>query len=283
VASHYHSPTGDSYAGKRVLVGGCASGIGAATATGAAAWGATVTGCDIATPSAPVDAFVQVDLGDRDSVDQAAAKLTDPFDAVFLCSGVSAGKGLTPLELITINFIGTRALLEQLTPNLTAGASIALIGSLSAVDVLVHWDMLGEFLALDDWGDAAQWCERHEQVLTRSGCYPFSKEAIVAYTMRSAYQLARRGIRINCISPAPVLTPFLRDTMKTPGAKELLAAFPIPLGRHSEASEQANVLLFLGSDAASFITGQNLWTDGGYTAAVAAGDVRPVLGQSARD
>lgn len=56
----------------------------------------------------------------------------------------------------------------------------------------------------------------------------------------------RRGIRINCISPSPVLTPFLNDTRRMPGAEEALARFPIPLGRHSEPEEQAAVLLFLG-------------------------------------
>ena len=270
-----------SYEGKRVLVGGCASGIGAATAQGALELGATVVGLDVVEPTVALDDFVAADLGDYAAVRRALTALDNPFDAVFLCSGISDGKGLGGEQVITINFIGTRELLDGLSPNMAPGAAIGLIASLAAVDVAERWDEVGDFLAQPTWEAAVQWCRSHEHLLAPGEAYPFSKLAITGYVLRNAAPLARRGIRINCISPSPVLTPFLNDTKRMPGAEEALARFPIPLGRHSEPEEQAAVLLFLGSAAASFVTGQNVWTDGGYTAAVTAGDAAPVVGRQA--
>ena len=57
-----------SYEGKRVLVGGCASGIGAATAQGALELGATVVGLDVVEPTVALDGFVAADLGDHAAV-----------------------------------------------------------------------------------------------------------------------------------------------------------------------------------------------------------------------
>ncbi len=270
-----------SYEGKRVLVGGCASGIGAATARGALELGATVVGLDLIEPTVGVDDFVAADLGDPASVRRALTALNDPFDVVLLCSGISDGKGLGGERVITTNFIGTRELLEDLIARMAPGAAIGLIASLAAVDVEARWDEVGEFLAQASWEEAVQWCRSRGQLLAPGEAYPFSKLAITGYVLRNAAPLARRGIRINCISPSPVLTPFLNDTRRMPGAEEALARFPIPLGRHSEPEEQAAVLLFLGSNAASFVTGQNVWTDGGYSAAVTAGDALPVVGRKA--
>ena len=82
--------------------------------------------------------------------------------------------------------------------------------------------------------------------------------------------LGALGIRINCIGPTVTDTPFLADTIKTYG-EGFIDAFPKPLGRVSRPEEQARALIFLNSDAASYITGQVLWTDGGYMGGVTTG------------
>ena len=89
-----------------------------------------------------------------------------------------------------------------------------------------------------------------------------SKEAIILYGMANVAALGAKGIRINCTAPGVTDTPIL-DQLRTAYGPEFLDAFQTPLGRVSEPSEQAAVLVFLNSKAASYITGQVLWVDGG--------------------
>jgi len=74
--------------------------------------------------------------------------------------------------------------------------------------------------------------------------------------------LGAKGIRINCTAPGVTDTPIL-DQLRSAYGQEFLDAFRTPLGRVSEPSEQAAVLVFLNSKAASYITGQVIWVDGG--------------------
>jgi NAD(P)-dependent dehydrogenase (short-subunit alcohol dehydrogenase family) len=73
---------------------------------------------------------------------------------------------------------------------------------------------------------------------------------------------------MNTIGPGITDTPILDDTSKKLG-QEHMAAFPKPLGRIATPVEQAWALMFLNSNAATFVTGSNLWVDGGYEAGVA--------------
>ena len=96
--------------------------------------------------------------------------------------------------------------------------------------------------------------------------YNFAKQAIIVWTMMQGVELGTRAIRINCIGPTVTDTPFLADTIKTYG-EGFVDAFPKPLGRVSKPEEQARALIFLNSDAASYITGQVLNVDGGMVMA----------------
>ena len=89
-----------------------------------------------------------------------------------------------------------------------------------------------------------------------------SKEAIILYGMANVVVLGAKGIRINCTAPGVTDTPIL-DQLRTAYGPEFLAAFSTPLGRAAGPDEQASVLVFLNSRAASYITGQVVWVDGG--------------------
>jgi NAD(P)-dependent dehydrogenase (short-subunit alcohol dehydrogenase family) len=80
--------------------------------------------------------------------------------------------------------------------------------------------------------------------------------------------LGAKGIRINCTAPGVTDTPIL-DQLRTAYGPEFLDSFQTPLGRPAEPDEQASVLVFLNSRAASYITGQVIWVDGGATGATA--------------
>jgi NAD(P)-dependent dehydrogenase (short-subunit alcohol dehydrogenase family) len=99
-----------------------------------------------------------------------------------------------------------------------------------------------------------------------------SKEAIILYTMRNAVPCGARGIRINCTGPGVTDTPIL-DELRAAYGREYLDDIPKPLGRVADPSEQAAVLVFLNSQAASYISGQVIWVDGGSQLARAGGRI----------
>lgn len=105
--------------------------------------------------------------------------------------------------------------------------------------------------------------------------YSATKDAVRALSRAVAYELAKTGIRVNCVLPGPVQTNLgadwepPRDAAGAPISPEVaLAAWAamIPMGRLGEAQDIAPLVAFLASDAAAFITGAEFVADGGYTA-----------------
>jgi NAD(P)-dependent dehydrogenase (short-subunit alcohol dehydrogenase family) len=92
--------------------------------------------------------------------------------------------------------------------------------------------------------------------------YCASKGAIVMFTKAAAVEYARKGIRANVINPGPTISGI---TKHMPAEYIEGVKNASPMGRMAEASEVANLALFLASDEASFITGSSVLIDGGYT------------------
>ncbi|WP_349239548.1 SDR family oxidoreductase [Nocardia sp. CC201C] len=96
------------------------------------------------------------------------------------------------------------------------------------------------------------------------GMYPASKAAIVALTKQMATEYAPRGIRVNAVGPGLVLTEGTRAEFGDPGLQRAIGA-AMPLGRLGTPEDIAAAVGFLISPAASYITGQVLYVDGGWT------------------
>jgi len=261
------------YDGKRVVVTGCASGIGASLARQLRELGAEVVGLDLVPPSVEIDEFHHVDMADSAAIERAAAAVGPRVDSLFNVAGVSSGIG-NPLRVVTINFLGLRQFTEALAPRMRAGATIASVSSLAAASYRENQDSVRGLLETTDMADGVLWCERNPDALADGG-YRLSKEAIILYTMANAAKLGARGIRINCTGPGVTETPIL-DQLRTAYGSEYLDDIPKPLGRVSDPSEQAAVLVFLNSAMASYVTGQVLWVDGGNVAGrITAGTTSP--------
>ena len=262
------------YEGQHVVVTGCASGIGAATARQLKELGARVTGLDVNKPATEVDDFLEVDLSDRASIDDMAARVTTPVDALFNCAGLSGGGG-PPLLVMRVNFIGLRHFTTALLPSIPAGGAIVSVASTGGQAYGDNMEAVRDFLAVDGFQPAVAWCEAHDEQFQRGG-YTFSKQALIVWTMLQSKPLAEKGIRINCTGPGMTATPMLKDSAKLLG-QDYLDRFPRPLGRDATPEEQAGPLIFLNSRAASYVTGQLLWVDGGLVNGLALGTIDRAL------
>lgn len=96
--------------------------------------------------------------------------------------------------------------------------------------------------------------------------YSASKGAVVSLARTAAIEYAAQGIRVNVVNPGPVLTPMAESVFGSAQAMEEFAAPSLPIGRIGQPEEIAEPVVFLASPASSFITGQVLHADGGFTA-----------------
>jgi NAD(P)-dependent dehydrogenase (short-subunit alcohol dehydrogenase family) len=261
------------YAGKRVVVSGCHSGMGRATADLLLGLGAEVHGLDLRESELALASFRPVDLRDPASIDRAAEAIGGPVDALFNCAGL--GPTFSPVDIMKVNFIGTRHLTERLLPVMSAGAAIGSIASTAAMGWSRRVPVHKGLIAIPGYADAVDWAEANADEIGEG--YSFSKEAIVVWTMLRAQELIGRGIRINCILPGLTQTPMLTDQIAVKTSRATLDEVVRPSGRPGRPEEQAFALVAITSPAASYVNGAALNVDGGRMARVAMGMTRPTL------
>lgn len=247
------------YDGKRALVVGGATGMGAAAAELVLDAGAEVIVMDFADVTLDGVAAIHVNLGDRESIDAAVEQLTGPIDALFSCAGVADGSP----ALERINFIGHRYMIDLLIERglLGSGSSIGMISSAAGLGWEANLENLQELLAISDWDDSVAWVAANNKA-----DYLSMKQAMCAYVASEAYPLAKRGIRINAICPGPTDTPLAQANRET--WLGFGSDFREELGiEASTPMEQAFPLIYLCSDAARAVSGQTLISDAGYISA----------------
>jgi NAD(P)-dependent dehydrogenase (short-subunit alcohol dehydrogenase family) len=261
------------YEGKRVIVTGAASGMGAATARILVELGAEVHAIDIKAPEVGgLASFTECDLRDPDMVAATATKIGTVVNALFNCAGLP--NTFPDLDVMLVNFCGLRHLTEAVIPLMIEGSAIASIASTAGIGWMQNLTTLTELLATPDFAAARAWCDAHPRQLANA--YGLSKEAINAYTAFRSYPLAAEGIRINCVNPGPTDTPMMPEFEKAVG-KRYMDEFPVPLGRHAVADEQAWPMVFLNSPRASFVTGLQFDADGGFKGGLFTGQIDPTV------
>jgi len=256
------------YEGKRVVVsGGGGAGMGAAVVDDLVELGAEVHVLDLKKPSSPVAGFYQVDLRSPESIESAVAEIGGSVDCLFNCAGLP-GPPHSGLDTMLVNFVAARHLTEQIVPLMAQGGSVVTISSAGGIGWEQMMEVITELLATDGPKAAREWLEARPDLVGEG--YLFSKQVIIVWTMHAAIDLAPKGIRVNCTSPGPTDTPMMPSFEQYMG-KEFMDAFPKPLGRNSNPQEQAHLLVFLNSEAAAYITGTNVYNDGGFHAGLTTG------------
>lgn len=260
------------YQGKCVVVTGAASGMGAAAARALVDLGAEVHALDVRAIEAPVKQAIACDLSRRDSIDAALAGLPARVDAHFNCAGLP-GPPFSNLDTTLVNFVGLRHLTEGLVPRIPEGGAIASITSVAGMGWQKNLENVKALVATPDFDAGRAWLESHAR---ENNGYLFSKQCIVYYTKKRSVELVERRIRMNCLSPAPTDTPMLPAFHKQVSKDFLEQHFLAPIGRNATPEEMAEPLVLLNSNAARFVSGQNLMVDWGYVASVEVG-ARPAL------
>jgi len=257
------------YKGKRVIVSGCFSGMGEATAKLLLELGAEVHGLDFRDSSLPLASFTNVDLRDPASIEAAVAGIGGKVDALFNCAGLP--QSFPPLDVMKVNFIGLRHLTEQVLPLMGPGGAIASIASTGGLGWSRRIPTNMEFVTTKGYDAAVAWCEAHLDDVVKEG-YSFSKENVIVWTQYMGAYLIKKCIRINCTLPSPTQTPMMA-TFEAASGKDVVAAAAEPMGRYSTPAEQAGGIVLLNSDLAGIVNGVVFPVDGGFMGGVATGQV----------
>jgi 3-oxoacyl-[acyl-carrier protein] reductase len=237
----------------QVVVTGGAGCIGLAICRRVRDAGATAVALDLAPQIGSVDwaevgnrgiRAVEGDVTVRASVEAAAAALGDePLTGLVNCAGVLKDTFLGRVDdaamdlMFEVNVAGMARVTDVFAPRLADGSAIVNIGSLTG--------QIGRFMG--------------------ASVYGATKAGVAAYTTYLAVELASRGIRVNCVAPGVIRAPMSPSMAAVSGGEEASAAHAI-LGRIGEPEEVAEVVEFLLSPRASYITAQTILVDGGFVA-----------------
>jgi 2-keto-3-deoxy-L-fuconate dehydrogenase len=240
--------------GKRVLITGAGAGIGRASAEAFAAGGAWVCATD-ANPATLVGFIAAggticgevLDVTDAAAIAALAAAI-GPVDILFNCAGIVASGTILETSRADwdrsfgINATAIFQVTQAFLPGMLAQQSGVIVNMASVVSSLKGFP--------------------------NRCAYGASKAAVIGRTKSIAADYVTQGIRCNAICAGTVDTPSLRqrlqDTGDFDGAMRAFVARQ-PLGRLARADEIAELVLYLASDAATFITGQAVAIDGGIS------------------
>jgi NAD(P)-dependent dehydrogenase (short-subunit alcohol dehydrogenase family) len=241
--------------GKTALVVGAGSGIGEASAHGLAAFGARVvcadvngeaadnTASEIRSRKGEADAL-QLDLTDSESVTAAVGRVGTP-DVLVSTPSVNVRKPVLEItdeefdRIVELNLKGTFRLVRDF------GRGMAERGS-------------GSIVAFSSI--------RGQVVEPGQGIYAATKSGTVQMLRALASEVGPRGVRVNAIAPGVVETPLTAQIKDSPDWYDSYAAKSI-LGRWAKPHEMVGMVVYLASEASSYVTGGFMLVDGGWTAA----------------
>ncbi|MCY3633569.1 MAG: SDR family NAD(P)-dependent oxidoreductase [bacterium] len=232
------------------VVTGAGQGLGRAISKRLSADGHHVVAVDLNPETAAATAEMiggewrQCDVSDSESVAALAASL-DQVDVLVNNAGIWIFAGMDAMtpddvrRVLEVNVMGVFYCTQALAPLMKPGSAIVNLSSSAA-----HSNSPGV------------------------GIYPPSKAAVESFTKQTALELARRGIRANAVGPGMIQTEGTQVNYE--GELGQRRARAVPLGRNGQPEDIADVVGFLASDDARYVTGQIIYVDGGLSAGRAA-------------
>ncbi|MBV1917752.1 MAG: coniferyl-alcohol dehydrogenase, partial [Sphingomonadaceae bacterium] len=244
------------YEGKRVIVTGCFSGMGHATAKLLLDLGAQVHGVDYKECDLPLASFTNIDLRNKDSIEDGIASIGGRIDSLFSCAGLPGSGTFPAIDTFTVNFIGHRHLNECVVERMESGGSIVSIASTAGMGWHGNLEKWLGLMQITGWDETCKWAETNVDLIGEG--YSSSKEALIVYTQHRAAQLIKQGVRFNVSLPQPTHSPMMKD-FEAAASADIVGMFAEPLGRYSTPEEQAGPLVLLNSDLAGIVNGVTLW------------------------
>src|SRR4051794_7284187 len=246
--------------GKVAVVSAAGAGIGAATAVLLARSGCDVVGVDLdaealeQTRTAIGDEgtfrSVVADVRDADAVTDAITWAASSCGRIDVLANVAGGSrpgqdvvALDPTEwdrLVRVNLTSVFLMCRAVIPHMRAGGGGSIVNVSSGAGV---------------------------RGMHRNPGYVAAKAGVVALTRSLALDHGPEGIRTNCVAPGPVATPLMRRN-RTPEEIAAIARDVSVLGRLGEPEELAEVIVWLASDASSYVLGQTIEVDGGVASPI---------------
>ena len=250
----------ETLSGKVALVTGGSSGIGRATALVFAGQGARVVVADVGVDGGEETVslirnaggeatFVKTDVTQAVDIENLIHKTVETYgqlDCAFNNAGIAGDLSLTAdcseehwNRVISINLRGVWLCMKhEITHMLTHGSG-AIVNTASVLGLV---GMIGQI------------------------AYVAAKHGVVGLTKTAALEYAKSGIRVNAVCPGVIQTPMVESVINAqPELTEGLLTLE-PIGRLGQPEEIAETVVWLCSDAASFVTGHAMASDGGYTA-----------------
>jgi NAD(P)-dependent dehydrogenase (short-subunit alcohol dehydrogenase family) len=229
--------------GKTVIVTGGASGIGAAAVRRLRKAGAEVWVADIAAGAESDPFYRRTDVSQPEEVVALCEHVVShsgKLDVMVNNAAIASGHLIADADpvrserLWRVNQLGVQMGIKEAAARMRPGGSIINISSITAVRGFAQW-----------------------------GEYSATKGAIIALTQTAAVEYGPAGIRVNCICPGIIETPLAMS--EAPDMVDKNTSVFALLGRLGKPEELAAAIHFLASDDASYITGQTLLVDGGWS------------------
>jgi len=243
-----------SLSGKTAIVSGGSDGIGRAIAQKLASEGAHVVIC--ARNAEKIDSAVSDIKASGGSCEGSVLDVSDAQSYAEMISKIAQDKGL---DILVNNaaHVGMGMIadtdLDGFQQNFRVNVDAPYMGTRAAMTAM--GDKGGSIINISSVNG--------ERAMQGMSAYGASKAALTHFTRNAAMEGARQGIRVNAVTPGPIMTPATKAWFDHDPDAGAAIANANPMGRIGTPEEVANVVLFLASDASSYVTGASIPVDGG--------------------